>query len=143
MNFDYGTVAATAVVQSVAVYVFHRFFDKRDERIETLETKLDAVEKEKIKNIEQQLSDGKSGRNNLHKRVDDLDIKIVKQEVVIRNLEINSAKWENSLLKLERIGEKVDSTTERMEEISAQQQITSRELAATTAILKERKHDHP
>lgn len=141
MNFDYGTVAATAIVQSVAVYVFHRFFDKRDERIENLETKLDAVEKDKIIKIEKQLDDSRASRSNLHKRVDDLDIKIVKQEVVIRGLQINSEKWENSLMKLERFGEKLENATDRIEEISAHQQMTSRELAATAAIVKERKHE--
>ena len=135
MTIDFGTVIATTFVQTLAIYIFKQAFERRDERIKILEEKLSKVEEEKLKCIDDKLESGKNGRAELHRKIDAVEKEQIRQSESLKSIQQNFEGWHESLMKLERVSERVNAATDRIQEISDQQFLMAQEISRAAALI--------
>ena len=141
--------AAGAGVGSFLVWlVFRRPRDREDHEVDRVKRRLDVLESQRMTKVETEIDQAKNSRGKLHDRFAILDAETMKRSDCEAAMRRQEERWGSrtqeftaAVLKLERVGERVDVVVKRLESVSEETIHTQTDIAALAAqvqALKER-----
>ena len=127
--------AVSAVVAFLIWLVLHRPREQEDQQVDRLRVRVDNLESQRVAKMEEQIEAARKSRGALH---DDMALRVSRNECEDRMQKIED-RWGSRTqeftaaeLKLERVGERVDAATKRIEAVSQDLIHTQTELALLT-----------
>lgn len=140
--------AVTGVIGFVLWLVLRRPQEREDRQVETLKTRVDKLEGQRVAKMELDIESARKARGQIRDDIVRVDAQAMKRKDCEEHMEKLDAKWGTrtqeftaAVLKLERVGERVDAVTKRLENVTEEQIHTQTDLAGLTArveALKER-----
>lgn len=134
--FDWGTVVMTSIVQVGIGLLFKRYVEKRDEEMYSLKNEVSKMRDERMVQIEKDIEHGKTSRGRLYNEIETLGKDRARHDQKIEHLEKMTSDYSESVLKLERVGTKVEGLVERVEQVSLIQFEQANKLSAVSSVVE-------